>query len=330
MQMRWAGIGLMLVAGALSAAAEGGDAVKDLRYGTVEVRDAALDQVLAGKAPQAGPALMELLEESKGAVKLKTIRGLGLLREEKAVRPLMVLLGDPSADFRLASAKALGRIADKASAPALAKILKDSDDEVREAAARALGDCADPAQSKALLALLQDKNRLVRLAAVDALGRLGADEALPGLQAQLKDTDPSYQRHVVTAIGSLKTDKVLPFLRQSLSSKDAYLRAYAAEALAGRPKSPELEQALLVQLSDGVYAVRVRAVETLGIWKSKAAVAPLLKALRANEPTLRWKAAQALGAIGDPSTREALDYVAKNDSEAEIKAAAATALKALP
>jgi HEAT repeat protein len=303
--------------------------VKDLRYGTVEVRDAALDSVLAGKAPQAGPALLDLLEESKGAVKLKAIRGLGLLREEKAVRPLMGLLSDPAAEFRLASARALARIGDKAAAGPLAKALGDSDEEVREAAARALGDCGDAASAKALVPLLKDKNRLVRLAAVDALGRLGAEDALPGLQAQLKDSDPSYQRHVFTAIGSLKTDKAVPFLEQSLDAKDEFLRVFAVEALASRPKSPGLEKKLLGLLADPVYAVRVRTVETLGAWKSKAAVPALLKGLRANEPTLRWKSAQALGAIGDPSAKEALDYVAQNDAEPEIKAAALAALKGL-
>jgi HEAT repeat protein len=314
---------------ALAAGTARADVAQDLQYGTAEARETALDQVLAGQGAGAGPALLAALPELNGAAKLKAIRGLGVLREDRAVKALIDLLEDPSSDFRLAAAKSLGRIADPSAAGALAKLLKDGDDEVRETAARALAQCGSAKDVKALGALLGDKNRLVRLAAIDSLGALGAEGALPLLQKELDDKDPGYQRHVIKAIGSLKGDKVLPFLKDGLKSADAFVRTFSLEALSARPPVPALEPALLGLLNDPVYAVRVRAVDCLGRWKSRAGLDGLLKALRAPEPTLRWKASQALGRIGDARAREALEYVAAKDAEAEIRAAAKAALSEL-
>ena len=313
----------------LAAAEDGDKTLQALRFGTVEAREAALDEVLAGRVAGAGPALLESLPDAQGAFKLKVIRALGVVREDKAVKPLLALLADPSAELRVAAARSLGRIADPSSAGALAKALADGDEEVREAAARGLGQVGGEADVDALGKLLKDKNRLVRLAAIDALGAIGSAKALAVLAPQLADTDPAFKRHVVKAIGSLKDDSVAPYLKAWLSDKDPYLRGFTAEALAHRSPEKSLEKGLLALLDDEVWAVRVRAVEALGAWKSKAAVPALIKAVRAAEPTMRWKAAQALGAIGDVRAKEALEYLAEKDAELDIRKAAAEALKEL-
>lgn len=303
--------------------------LKDLKYGTVEKREAALDEVLAGKAPSAGSALLGLLSESQGAFRLKVIRGLGYLKEDAAVRPLLDILSDPAPEFRVQAAKGLGSIADPAAAAGLVKALKDGDVEVREAAARALGSCGTEKDVEALAGLLKDSNRLVRMAAINSIGQLGSAKALPTLREQMKDTDPSYKRVVVKAIGALKGADIDALLGEWLGDKDAYLRTFSAEALSRRPANKATEASLIKRISDPVLAVRIRSIEALTAWKSKAAVPELLKSLRAEEPTLRWKSAQALGAIGDPAAKEALTYLSENDSEAEIKQAAVDALKNL-
>jgi HEAT repeat protein len=326
---RWmqGALALVVLAGGLRADEAG--VLKDLKFGTAEKREAALDEVMAGKAPGAGKALLQVLSESQGTFRLRVVRALGLVREDAAVRPLIELLADPAIEIRTQAAKSLGSIADPAAAPALAKALGDSDVEVREAAARALSACGSAKDVDALKPLLKDGNRLVRMAAIGSIGRLGTASALPLLQEQMQDTDPSYKRVVVKAIGTLKGGADIDAsMAQWLADKDFYLRGFTAEALAQRPANKALEPALIRLLADPNLGVRIRAIEALAAWKSKAAVPELLKDLRAEEPTLRWKATQALGSIGDPSSREALTYVAQNDSEAEIKKAAATALLA--
>ena len=319
----------LLGLGATLRPAASGDPLDALRYGTPEAREDAVDQVLGGKVPQAGPALLDSLDDSKGLFRLKVVRALGVVKDDAAVRPLVALMQDPDAEMRVEAARSLERIADPAAVPGLVSALGDGNEEVREAAVRSLGACGGPAQAAPVAALLKDKNRLVRLAAVDTLGHLGGDTALTALEGQLAENEASFKRHVVIAIGASGGERAEAHLAGWLSDKDPYLRGFAAEALAKRPPDEALTPVLLGLLNDPVYAVRIRAVEVLGAWRSKRAVPALLKTLKADEPTLRWKAVLALGSIGDGAAKEALDYLAQHDAEAEIRAAAGRALKDL-
>jgi len=150
---------------------------------------------------------------------------------------------------------------------------------------------------------------------------------LPELKSQLQDKDPFFRRHVVQAIGRLSASaEVARLLMGWLRDPDPYLRGFSAEALAGKPKDAQAESDLIALLNDPVLAVRIRSSETLGAWRSQEAVPGLKKLLRDSNATLRWKAALALGKIGDPAAADALKYVAENDPELEIKKAAADAL----
>jgi len=169
----------------------------------------------------------------------------------------------------------------------------------------------------------------VALAAVDALGSLGSSRAFPLLKPLLKDPDVNFKRHVVLAVGALRSEDMNRYLKALLKDHDPYLRGASAEALAMRPRDAALEASLIARLDDPVYAVQVRAVETLGAWKSVAAVPALIKALRSDEPTLRWKAVVALGQIADARAVDPLEYLRDHDSEVEIRAAAAAALKGM-
>jgi HEAT repeat protein len=114
-----------------------------------------------------------------------------------------------------------------------------------------------------------------------------------------------------------------------LKDKDPFLRAFTAEALSARPASEGLVNSLIKLLGDPELGVRVRAVEALGAWKADQAVPGLQGLLKDSSEVLRFKAVQALGAIGAKSSKEALRYVAANDSKPEVKAEAAKALKQL-
>ena len=301
--------------------------IADLRYGTPEVRELAIDELASQASKKAAPVLLEALEDSSGTVKLKVIQALGTAGDSSAVPALSAILADPSVEFRVEAIKSLGEIGDDHAGAALLAKLNDSESEIRAAAAMALGKCRVKKANLAIKDLLKDKSRLVRLAAVDSLGLLGDIQALPELKAQLADKDPAYKRHVVKAIGSLADNgEVNGLLTGWLEDKDAYLRGFSAEALRSKARIPEAEAPLVNLLIDPVLAVRIRAVETLGVWKSKEAVSGLKKTLKDSNQALRWKAAIALGQIADPAASDALKYVADNDPEVENKKAAAEAL----
>lgn len=306
--------------------------IDDLRYGTPPVREAAVDSLSAGNfdIKKAAPALLDALEDSEGTFKLKVIRALGIAGDLSAVAPLGAVLADPNADYRLEAARSLGRLADPKAGAVLLPLLDDSDDRVRAEAAMALGSCGVQKSVLSLENLLKDKSYLVRLAAVDALGNLRLAQSLSSLESVLNDPDPVFRRHVVIAIGKLSDpDAVNQLLLTWLTDKDFYLRGFSAEALGQKQEIAGAETPLVALLDDPSLAVRIRATETLGKWHSLPAVEPLKRLLRDDDETLRWKAAVALGEIGDPSASDALLYVAHNDSEVEIRRAAADALVAI-
>ncbi len=137
------------------------------------------------------------------------------------------------------------------------------------------------------------------------------------MRAWPEETDPAFKRVVVRAIGALKGADIDGLLAQwlpgprRLSARLHRVRPLAERALR-KPSSPPI----IKLIADPNLGVRIRAIEALGAWKSRAALPSLLKALRADEPTLRWKAVLALGISATPRRPDALSYVAAHDLQA--------------
>jgi hypothetical protein len=138
---------------------------------------------------------------------------------------------------------------------------------------------------------------------VDASGRLeripqvvSADDAVASAVASLAGTSISSQNNAIKKLAGLCAAN--PKARQVL-----------LDALAGHKR-------------DDTRAAAADASPACGA----AAIAPLIKAMEQDRSgTVRWKAAAALGAIGDAKARPALEKAAKSDSP-ELAAAAKLAL----
>ena len=83
-------------------------------------------------------------------------------------------------------------------------------------------------------------------------------------------------------------------------------------------------EAFIANLSSHDDARRVKARHSL-VALGKAAVPPLIEALRDSNTLMRWEAAKALGEIGDPGTAPAL-IKALEDEEFDVRWLAAEAL----
>jgi HEAT repeat protein len=131
-----------------------------------------------------------------------------------------------------------------------------------------------------------------------------------GLIKKLKSTDSDERRAAATALAELGAEAkgAVPALTAALKDKDLFVRRYAAQALgaigADARKSVPGLRALL---SDSRKEVREAAVVALGKVGGPEAVQALAAAVRdgANEPSVRKKAAEALGALG-PGARSAV------------------------
>ncbi len=222
--------------------------------------------------------------------------------------------------------------------PTLAKALEDERAQVRTDAAQLLwyaGPPLDDATAVLLTALrkaLKDTSPFVRANAAAALGNFWrrAEEALDDLKPLMRDESRDVRIWAVQSVGAINAKAALPELMASLKDNEPKVRAAAAGALGGLPPPhPEdVVDALLDRAEkDTDPLVRVTAVNAIwGMLPGRETVPRLLKLLESNDTGVRTAAAGALGAIGDPSSFDALRERFRNDDDTGVRAGAAMAL----
>jgi HEAT repeat protein len=213
------------------------------------------------------------------------------------------------ADFAVSALAAVG---DLGVAPLVLATSADSA-ETREAAGAALREAkvnlaTAPGARQAvppLTARLASPTEAVRYAAVVTLGAIHDGRAAAPLVAlALRAAEPRRVRlAAVRAVGAFD-DASAERLRPALSDTDWAVRDAVVEVLAERRPLPV--EALLAALGDARATVREEAVFGLR-HATDARVAPAVAALLKDpEPEVRQAAAEALGALGDARTLDAL------------------------
>jgi HEAT repeat protein len=175
--------------------------------------------------------------------------------------------------------------------------------------------------------LLSDESWQVRARAISVIGELHERSLLPELHRALEDSSLFVRERVTRVLQTVGDRSSLPPLREALSSEsDAAVRGNIAEALAkigGATELPALSRLLQHDQDDGVRARTAFALGDAGIG---AAVDPLILALGDRSASVRERAAEALGKIGDPRARPALEKSGRNDPDSAVRASAAAAL----
>jgi HEAT repeat protein len=178
--------------------------------------------------------------------------------------------------------------------------------------------------------LMSDPSWQVRASAISVIGELRERSLLPELHHALKDSMLFVRERVTRVLQTVGDVSSLPPLREALwSEPDAAVRGNIAEALAklgGAKELPALSQVLQHDEDEGV---RARTAFALGEARLGAAVDPLVSALGDRSLSVRARAAEALGEIGDPRARSALEKSARSDPDSGVRASAAAALEKL-
>lgn len=169
-------------------------------------------------------------------------------------------------------------------------IESDADPARRAAAANALGEFLDPGGTPFLVKAASDSSPLVRAAAVAALIRMNDPDGAPAVATALADGDVAVRKVAVEAATKVAGFKDVPAVAKLLSDVDP--------------------------------AVRGRAADALGVFKAKGSVAGLAAlAVNDSDEEVRIDAVNALGEIGDPAARSALEKAA-NDASSRVRDAA--------
>ncbi len=301
--------------------------------------------------PEAGAALIEALDGTKGLVKAGIVHSLGLRRESRAVEALTGLLGDADLDVARAAAAALGRIG---GAPAIAALRAAFPyksiggpreaiyDALLTAASRDLADGhKDEAASIFRQFLTAPVPDHIRTAAYRGLVLASPPgRAVELVRAALRNDRGPDQIAAVEAAEVLSLPELTPVLCETAAKAAPPLKAALIEALRERA-DPAAAPSLAAWVKSPDAAVRLTAIAGLGELGDDTAVAALLAAAGSSDEDEGRTGRQALLVLkrgnvakvlaanltkGLPSTRmEAARALAgRGDEETAVSLIAAT------
>ena len=192
----------------------------------------------------------------------------------------------------------------------LVRALRHPDLGVQWEATAALGTLGPEAIDR-LLRELPSRHHAVKLGVIEALGEIGDPRAVDPLIRELRDRSVEVRWETALALGEIGDARAAGPLLAGLRDPDRYVRygtALALRKLGREPESPDEQAHLLLGVQDweGLRALGPAAVPALG------------DALRDREKTVRAKAVETLGEIGDPSAIPAI-MQALRDGDDEVR-----------
>ena len=273
-------------------------------------------------------------------VRSEVARTLGILKGDTVVEPLAnALQDDGRATVRQSAAWALGEVkGDDATTALITALKKDKQGAVRQEAAIALGKIKGQRVVDPLLDVLRnDKYETTRFRAAVALREIqAADKGLVDiLKKGLGSFDDGYEVLSVqnAVIGALIKDNNIPtaeFALDALKSADDEWTRWALVHVIGASAKKVAVDAMLEELKHPSYVVRRRAAESLGGFKERRIVEPLIAVLENPDEmkSVRAAAALSLGVLKDERASAPL-LAALSDENAEIRWRAVGALGSL-
>ena len=218
---------------------------------------------------------------------------------------------------------------------ALRACLTDGDAQVRRLAIEGLWEDERVSLVPTLAGLLtNDPSDDVRSTAATALGRfvlmgvLGDIAEEPARQAEdalhlawERSGEPvSVRRRVLESLAPTDTAELHVLIGDAYYSDNELMRQSAIFAM-GRSANPRWNKIVLAELNSREPAIRFEAAEAAGEMAIRAAVQPLIQRLDDPDKDVREAAALALGKIGGPAARRALEALVAGDDERLAEAA---------
>jgi HEAT repeat protein len=207
------------------------------------------------------------------------------MKGQRDIRGLISALRHPETDVQWRAAEALGSFGPEAIRELLAG-LATGNRTVKLGIIEALGEIRDPVAVEPLIRHLRDPSVEIRWEAALALGEIGDGRATVPLLPGLRDPD-RYVRYG-TALALVKIGWT-PANDEEEGFRLLGLQDWAALAALGPAAIP----ALTLALKDREKTVRRKAVEVLGEIGDRAAIPALLRALRDPDDEVRWQAVLA-------------------------------------
>jgi hypothetical protein len=173
------------------------------------------------------------------------------------------------------------------------------------------------AHPQMLIELLKSDDETVAVGAAHLTGQIALTQAVPQIASLLKHTAGAVRRAAVEALVLIKSGAALDALQGALEDSEREVRIAAARGLGSlryQPARARLEQVLQGKIvRDADLTEKIAFFEAFGAVANAESVAMLDKMLngkslfRKESPELRACAAMALGKVGTPASRAALE-----------------------
>ncbi|MBI4826543.1 MAG: HEAT repeat domain-containing protein [Nitrospirae bacterium] len=274
--------------------------------------------------PEVVKALIDTLNNDESMnVRSSAARSLGEIGDPIAIKPLIKALRNKSEVLQNHVIFALTDIGDAADDD-LIPLLNDDDWVVRKNAARFLYHSENDRALDALIKASNDKNPNVLISIAIALGEFRDSRAVETLIIMLKNDDREVRRRAAFGLGMIQDTRAIKPLTGLLEDPEWSVREGAVEAL-GMMKDRRVVEVLIEAWNNEDSDVRIIAAEVLVDFGSLA-VEPLIDLLKHDDSYFRWRAAWALGQIGDPKAIENLTHLLQDDVS-EVRFITTEALK---
>jgi cyclophilin family peptidyl-prolyl cis-trans isomerase/HEAT repeat protein len=288
--------------------------------------------------PRAAPSLLELLKGEGQLTRAFAARGLGALKEPRAVALLLAAaensgeavavriqavraiaaIGDPrgaelmrrlivspkvDVNLQLEAVTALAQLPNPAMADLLIDLVTAQLPAVRSAALQSLARADGEIFTSAVSGFDPDPHWSVRAALASALSTLPRERAQPALTNLLRDSDQRVIPAVLDALTRVGADNAATEMLARLKAEDPVVRAAAARNLAALKAAnavPALVDALKTAQGDGLYLARTATLDALTALDPVAAKPVLAAALADRDWAVRMRAAENLRRL-DPA-----------------------------
>ncbi len=250
----------------------------------------------------------------------------------KAVTVLQTRLQDPDLGVRRAAVYALARLPDDKVAASLLKLARDPDAELREAAVVAATRLTTPEAEKVLLGGLEDESDKVKAAALDAVASRRMVAARESLALLCSYLDTSVRRKAVQAwVALLQPGEAAAnynFLSSLLYDKDPEIKIAILRIVITIPERKALVAVSSLAI-DPDPQVKLAVIDALSKTREKDAMEGVQKAVFDGDPAIRMAALDGLQRLGRPEAIDFLNELINLESDAAIKAKAASVRDAL-
>lgn len=239
MRASWAIASLALAVPGATHAGDLEGALTRLQSDDVLVADRAVEEIVA-EGEAGAEALLALVSDTRRDVRAGAIRGLGLLQDGRAVKPLQEALGasldrsepDTMEDryFRVLEIQALGRIGDPSSAPLLRQVLDGGDAFERAHAGISLFLLGEDPGYDLVRDCLADSSMAIRNLAVEGAAEAGPEKARSLVLPMIEDASWVVRESAFRVLQTWPSDdEIRDALERGANDPSWYVRQTVAE-----------------------------------------------------------------------------------------------------